>query len=109
MKMVYKTEQIEHLQVRDSSLAVQEMLTGYRSTPHPAATGVTPYEDLMNRQKTTKLDHQTKELQCVDTPLRQRKNIQFCQLKRRTNLNSHLIQEIHYFRKISDDSNFGQK
>ena len=36
------------------------MLTGYRSTPHPA-TGVAPYEALMNRQERTKLDHQTRE------------------------------------------------
>lgn len=34
------------------------MLTGYRSTPHPA-TGLTPYKALMNRQVRTKLDHQT--------------------------------------------------
>ena len=36
------------------------MLTGYRSTPHPA-TDVAPYEALMNRQVRTKLDHQTRE------------------------------------------------
>ncbi|XP_078350665.1 uncharacterized protein LOC144635430 [Oculina patagonica] len=36
------------------------MLTGYRSTPHPA-TGVAPYEALMNRQVRTKLDHQMRE------------------------------------------------
>ena len=36
------------------------MLTGYRSTPHPT-TGVAPYENLMNRQVRTKLDHQTRE------------------------------------------------
>ena len=36
------------------------MLIGYRSSPHPA-TGVTPYEALMNRQVRTKLDYQTTE------------------------------------------------
>ena len=41
-------------------MAIQEMLIGYRSTPHPA-TGVTPYEALMNRQVRTKLDYQTTE------------------------------------------------
>ena len=60
MKLLNKTEQIAHLQGGDSNAAIQEMLTGYRSTPHPA-TGVTPYEALMNRQVRTKLDHQTRE------------------------------------------------
>ena len=41
-------------------MAIQEMLIGYRSSPHPA-TGVTPYEALMNRQVRTKLDYQTTE------------------------------------------------
>ena len=36
------------------------MLTGYISTPH-LATGVAPYEALVNRQVRTKLDHQTRE------------------------------------------------
>ena len=60
MKLLNKTEQIAHIQGGDSNAAIQEMLTGYRSTPHPA-TGVTPYEALMNRQVRTKLDHQTTE------------------------------------------------
>ena len=60
MKLLNKTEQIAHLQGGDSNTAIQGMLTGYRSTPHPA-TGVTPYEALMNRQVRTKLDHQTRE------------------------------------------------
>ena len=37
-------------------MAVQEMLTGYRSTPHPA-TNVAPYEALMKRPVRTKLDY----------------------------------------------------
>ena len=53
-------EQSAHLQGRSSDMAIQEMLTGYRSSPHPA-TGVTPYEALMNRQVRTKLDYQTTE------------------------------------------------
>ena len=60
MKLLNKTEQIAHLQGRDSSMAIQEMLTGYRSTPHPA-TGVTPYETPMNRPVRIKLDYQTGE------------------------------------------------
>ena len=60
MKMLNKTEQITHLNGGNSSIAIQEMLTGYRSTPHPA-TGVAPYEALMNRPVRTKLDHQTRE------------------------------------------------
>lgn len=37
---------------------MQEMLTGYRSTPH-VATGVSAYEAMMGRQIKTKLDHHT--------------------------------------------------
>nr|XP_006814683.1 PREDICTED: uncharacterized protein K02A2.6-like [Saccoglossus kowalevskii] len=50
MKMLNKTERIAHLQGKDCETAVQEMLTGYRSTPHPA-TNTTPYEALMKRQR----------------------------------------------------------
>ncbi|XP_020617325.1 uncharacterized protein LOC110055289 [Orbicella faveolata] len=60
MKLLKKTEQIAHLKGGNSSIAIQEMLTGYRSTPHPA-TGVAPYEALMNRQVRAKLDHQMRE------------------------------------------------
>ena len=35
------------------------MLTGFRSTPHPA-TEATPYEAMMNRPIRTKLDHQAR-------------------------------------------------
>lgn len=65
MKLLNKTEQIARLNGGKSSVAVQEMLTGYRSTPHPA-TGVPPYKALMNRQIRTKLDHQAKE--CNENP-----------------------------------------
>ena len=36
-------------------MAIQEMIIGYQSTPHPA-TGITPYEDIMNRTVRTILD-----------------------------------------------------
>ena len=65
MKLLNKTEQIARLNGGKSSVPVQEMLTGYRSTPHPA-TGVPPYEALMNRQIRTKLDHQARE--CNENP-----------------------------------------
>ncbi|XP_028407513.1 uncharacterized protein LOC114530122 [Dendronephthya gigantea] len=57
MKLLNKTEKIAHLQGQSSTIAIQEMLTGFRSTPHPA-TGATPYEAMMNRLVWTKLDHQ---------------------------------------------------
>ncbi|CAC5366626.1 unnamed protein product [Mytilus coruscus] len=56
MKVLNKTEQIAKLQNKDSAIAVQEMLVGYRSTPHPA-TGVSPYEALMKRRVRTKLGY----------------------------------------------------
>ncbi|CAC5366628.1 unnamed protein product [Mytilus coruscus] len=56
MKVLNKTEQIAKLQNKDSAIAVQEMLVGYRSTPH-LATGVSPYEALMKRRVRTKLGY----------------------------------------------------
>jgi len=55
MKVLNKTEQINHLQGGDRETAIQDMLIGYRSTPHPA-TGITPYKALMNREIRVKLD-----------------------------------------------------
>ena len=55
MKVLNKTEQIAHDEGRKSTSAIQDMLMGYRSTPHPA-TGYTPYEALMKRNVRTKLD-----------------------------------------------------
>ena len=55
MKVLNKTEQIAHDEGRKSTSAIQDMLMGYRSTPHPA-TGYTPYEVLMKRNVRTKLD-----------------------------------------------------
>lgn len=60
--MVNKTEQREHAQKVSVKIAMQEMLTAYRSTPHPA-TGITPYEGMMNRQIRTKLDHHPGKLE----------------------------------------------
>ena len=56
MKVLNKTEQIAHSDGKTSSSAIQYMLMGYRSTPHPA-TGHTPYEALMKRTVRTKLDY----------------------------------------------------
>jgi transposase InsO family protein len=56
MKVLNKTEQIANLQNKDSATAIQEMLIGYRSTPHPA-TGISPDEALMKRQVRTKLGY----------------------------------------------------
>ena len=45
-KVLNKTEQIAHNEGRSGCIAIQNMLMGYRSTPHPA-TGYSPYEALM--------------------------------------------------------------
>ena len=55
-----RSEQNTHLQGQNSNIATQEMLAGYRSTPHPA-TGVTPYEALMKTQVRTKRDAEYKQ------------------------------------------------
>ena len=59
MQMLNKTEQIAHLQGKDRlerQNAIEDMLTAYRSTPHPA-TGVTPFEAMRWATVRTKLDH----------------------------------------------------
>ena len=59
MQTLNKTEQIAHLQGKsgpDRNMAIQDMLMAYRDTPHPA-TGITPYEAMMNRSVRTKLDY----------------------------------------------------
>jgi len=55
MKNLNKTEQIAHLRKDGYKQAIQQMLMGYRATPH-IATGITPYEALMGREVRTKLD-----------------------------------------------------
>ena len=62
MKVLNKTEQIAHREGKSSNTAIQCMLTGYRSTPHPA-TGYTPYEALMKRNVRTKLDYDITKMQ----------------------------------------------
>ena len=59
MKLLNKTEKIAHRHGQNGNIAIQEMLTGFRSTPHPA-TGATPYEAMMNRPIRTKLDNQAR-------------------------------------------------
>ena len=59
MKLVNKTEQRAQIQKYSPMMAIQEMLIGYRSTPHPA-TGITPYEGMMNRIVRTKLDYENR-------------------------------------------------
>lgn len=56
MKLLNKTEKRSRLENKSVHVAIQELLTGYRSTPHPA-TGVSPYQAMMNRQIRTKLDY----------------------------------------------------
>ena len=60
MKLINKTEQISKIRGEDREMAMQNMLIGYRSTPHPA-TGVTPYEGITNRQIRTRIDHMIPE------------------------------------------------
>ena len=54
MRPLNKMERIAHLQQRDHHLALSDLLTGYRSTPHPA-TGVAPYDLIANRKIRSKL------------------------------------------------------
>ena len=54
MRLLNKMERIAHLQQRDYHLALSDLLTGYRATPHPA-TGVAPYDMITNRRLRTKL------------------------------------------------------
>ena len=60
MKLVNKTEQRAQIQRISPTIAMQEMLVGYRSTPHPA-TGITPYEGMTNRIVRTKLDYESRK------------------------------------------------
>ena len=59
MKLVNKTEQRAQIQKISPMMAIQGMLIGYRSTPHPA-TGITPYEGMMNRTVRSKLDYENR-------------------------------------------------
>ena len=53
MKLLNKTEQRSCLENKLVHVAIQELLIGYQ---HPA-TGVSPYQAMMNRQIRTKLDY----------------------------------------------------
>ena len=60
MRLLNKTEQISHLQGKDSCKRranIQDMLIAYRSSPHPA-TGVSPYKAMQHREIRTKLDYE---------------------------------------------------
>ena len=57
MRTLNKAERIIAGKTRDKGLrrgAIQELLTAYRDSPHPA-TGITPYEGMFNRPIRTKL------------------------------------------------------
>ena len=56
MKHINKTEQRAQIQRMSPIMAMQEMLIGYRSTPHPA-TCISPYEGMINRTVRIKLDY----------------------------------------------------
>ena len=79
MKMMNKTERISELQGKDEyekRSGLQDMLIAYRSTPHPA-TGITPYQAMMNRPIRTKLD-------CVNTQeIRDEQDVQIDENDRR--------------------------
>ena len=63
MRMVNKTEQIAKMQGKDEierEIAMQEMLTACRSTPH-IATGIAPYQGMQNREIRTRIDYIGKE------------------------------------------------
>ena len=70
-----KTEQIAHNVGRSSCIAIQNMLMGYISTPHPA-TGYSPYEALMRRNIKTKQDYKapsgTTAIQKMETQITRR-------------------------------------
>ena len=61
MKLINKTEQREQIQRMSPITAMQKMLIGYRSTPHPA-TGISPYEGMINRTVQTKLERGTNQI-----------------------------------------------
>ena len=59
MNLLNKARQRARLENKTAGLAIQELLMGYRSTPHPA-TGVTPYEAMMNRRVRRKIDYRVR-------------------------------------------------
>ena len=59
IRLINKTEQRAKIQRISPMTAMQDMLVGYRSTPHPA-TGITPYEGMMLRIVRTKLNYESR-------------------------------------------------
>ena len=47
MRLLNKTEQRARLENKPAQLAIQELLTGYRSAPLPV-TGILPYDAMMD-------------------------------------------------------------
>lgn len=77
MQLLNKTEQIAHLQGKHKSereLAVQDMLMSYRDTPHPA-TGVTPYEAMLNRPIRTRFRQKAKDKMIEECDKRYKKRM----------------------------------
>ena len=60
MKLLNKTEQRARIENKPTQVAIQELLTGYRSTHHPA-TGLTPYDGMMDCKVQIKLDYRQRE------------------------------------------------
>ena len=60
MKLLNKTELRAHLESKPSTIAIQELLIGFRSTSH-SATGITPYDAMINRKVRTRLDYVQRE------------------------------------------------
>ena len=60
MKLLNKTEQRARLENKPAKIAIHELLTGYRSTPH-LATGIAPYDAMIDRKVRTKLDYTERE------------------------------------------------
>ena len=55
IKLLNKTKQIARLENKPAQTAILELLIGYRCTPH-LATGILPYDAMMDRKLGTKLD-----------------------------------------------------
>ena len=59
IKLLKKARQRTRLENKSAGLAIQELLMGYRSTPHPV-TSVTPFEAMVNRQVRRKIDYRVR-------------------------------------------------
>ena len=70
-KLINKTAAIARAEGIDLQEATYDMLQAYRETPHPA-TGIAPYELLMNRAIRTRLDHYPTERANRDEEVRKK-------------------------------------